>query len=399
MSTFNMSNAKLSTIYLQVNHEDPFAILGVSVSATSEEIKAAYRTLALRLHPDKTTSAKQRKLHTPLFQRLLTAYETISGEDANDRGRGTKRIPECEDDVRARVAAFKEKLKTERKKAQAAVSGQREAQRQKRANAAVKKERDQAVREEREEVTKIKEKIRRAKARRRYEEALFGTERTPDREYPDIRGRPNPLIERLKLDPYLWETCTCEFCEHKGWKETSPGSGVVEQAFYLNPYAVEHKRTPKHKSEAPENPQVIRNEDTSLTLTPTVEKGLDSAAQNKLAIEARWHKQLLSGGAHCVSMDEKKRMENNQTAKQLKLEKKHHVEAERLMSGTLQGYNRGYSGLMVEELFDDVGEAERAQERVTDWKLLALEDDVRDMYFIEDDAEVRAVDVGFWLKN
>lgn len=54
--------------------ENPYHILGVSPSASGEEIKKAYRSLAMRYHPDRSThpNAESR------FDAIKKAYELLS---------------------------------------------------------------------------------------------------------------------------------------------------------------------------------------------------------------------------------------------------------------------------------------------------------------------------------
>jgi DnaJ-class molecular chaperone len=51
-----------------------YALLGVSVSVGEQEIGSAYKTLALRHHPDKA-NAGQRAEATATFQKIQNAYE------------------------------------------------------------------------------------------------------------------------------------------------------------------------------------------------------------------------------------------------------------------------------------------------------------------------------------
>lgn len=54
--------------------ENPYTILGVSPSATAEEIKKAYRTLAMRHHPDRNAHSTSEAR----FNAIKTAYELLS---------------------------------------------------------------------------------------------------------------------------------------------------------------------------------------------------------------------------------------------------------------------------------------------------------------------------------
>jgi len=56
--------------------ENHYHVLGVSPTATGEEIKKAYRSLAMRHHPDRSThpGAQGR------FNAIKTAYETLSDQ-------------------------------------------------------------------------------------------------------------------------------------------------------------------------------------------------------------------------------------------------------------------------------------------------------------------------------
>ena len=53
---------------------NPYNILGVSPTATTEEIKKAYRSLAMRHHPDRNSHASSEVR----FNAIKTAYELLS---------------------------------------------------------------------------------------------------------------------------------------------------------------------------------------------------------------------------------------------------------------------------------------------------------------------------------
>ena len=55
--------------------KDPYAILGVSLHATPEEIKAAYRKMAAIHHPDRNVGKSDADLK---FKEAKEAYETLS---------------------------------------------------------------------------------------------------------------------------------------------------------------------------------------------------------------------------------------------------------------------------------------------------------------------------------
>lgn len=54
--------------------ENPYNILGISPTATAEEIKKAYRSLAMRHHPDRSTHSNSEIR----FNAIKSAYELLS---------------------------------------------------------------------------------------------------------------------------------------------------------------------------------------------------------------------------------------------------------------------------------------------------------------------------------
>jgi molecular chaperone DnaJ len=58
---------------------DPYEVLGIGRSATSEEIRKAYRTLAVRYHPDKNPGDNEA---VEKFKEVSDAYEILGDEEA-----------------------------------------------------------------------------------------------------------------------------------------------------------------------------------------------------------------------------------------------------------------------------------------------------------------------------
>lgn len=65
-----------------MSHKDYYEILGVSRSATVDEIKAAYRKLALKYHPDRNPGNKEAE---EKFKEAAQAYEVLSDEQKRQR--------------------------------------------------------------------------------------------------------------------------------------------------------------------------------------------------------------------------------------------------------------------------------------------------------------------------
>ena len=75
---------------------DPYKVLGVSPSATDEEIKDAYRKLAKKHHPDQYGDSPLSELAGEKMKEINEAYDTIVSQrknrGANNNGYGSTTI-------------------------------------------------------------------------------------------------------------------------------------------------------------------------------------------------------------------------------------------------------------------------------------------------------------------
>jgi hypothetical protein len=67
------------------DNENPYKILGVPKDATQQQIKVAYRKLALKHHPDKQSTDEGRQQATVSFAKISNAYEILGDEHQREQ--------------------------------------------------------------------------------------------------------------------------------------------------------------------------------------------------------------------------------------------------------------------------------------------------------------------------
>ena len=77
-----LSNTDINSViamFYRENDESAYAVLGISPNATDDEVKSAYRRMAMKNHPDKvaTLGPEVQKAAEEKFRQIQDAYETI----------------------------------------------------------------------------------------------------------------------------------------------------------------------------------------------------------------------------------------------------------------------------------------------------------------------------------
>jgi curved DNA-binding protein CbpA len=78
--------SKFCILIIKMNENDcPYEILGVSKDASDDEIRKAYRKLALKNHPDKQTTEEGKIQAQTVFAKIANAYEILSDPEEREQ--------------------------------------------------------------------------------------------------------------------------------------------------------------------------------------------------------------------------------------------------------------------------------------------------------------------------
>lgn len=357
MASLSAEEVPLRTLYLQIEYaQTPLAILNLPETATETDIRDSYRTIALRIHPDKIPDDGLRNLHTLLFQKIQAAYDELAqttGGEHEDPGpiAVDKQLPETEASLHARNVAFREALRGERERA---LDIKHSVDARKVAKAETLKARDQGLAE------KKKEKL---------------TRKLPDPRDDEKRGNKKASLPSSPRSPPL------------DWEEEENRLQAAETQQRKSPLP-----DPRQKGRrAPDMTHPPQNKPTATSARPAWNAALDQRLVSDREIQSRWDKSLLSGGGRAVgsvSLSQKAQTSNNAAARMLKSQKPVIEDADREWKGALMG-SRAVSGPAVLKGEDEamreafVGGEEMADE----WTKRAVRlggGNVEEEYFLED---------------
>ncbi len=83
-SAINLSSSDAASVLAMYykEKESAYEVLEISPSATDDEVKSAYRRMAMKHHPDKvaTLGPEVQKAAAEKFRKIQEAYETIKQE-------------------------------------------------------------------------------------------------------------------------------------------------------------------------------------------------------------------------------------------------------------------------------------------------------------------------------
>lgn len=363
MESETTENVPLTTLYLQIEYGDiPTVVLGIGTGASGVEIRDTYRAIALRIHPDKAPSEGHRELHTLLFQKVQTAYDSLlEAQDEEVGQERAKRLPESLASLHARNVAYREALRSAREKALRHKHAADALKASKEANKKAKNERLAEKRELRSEMLKEQQAKRQTEIAK--EKCKFGAQ---SRSAEDAKASGKDLSDWEEMEDDL---------EAKAASQTNdsqkPPQGLPSNA----------------KSKRP-----LQNNPTARTARTTWDPALDERLVSDAEIEGRWNTNLLSGGlSGSVSLGQKKQREKSAAARMHKETMALCAEADRMLKPALTG-NRTFSGLEEDDLMQSAFvRAENRAEARTDRFLQVMDADVVEQYLLEEDQPVQSL--------